>query len=266
MVRASAIYCPVERPRTSIFFLHNPKAGGTALRHVLQDLSRARTTAPAFDNAPGDHRTNGSQIEQHRGHDLYLGHYGYDAYLNLRDRHLLSTNFRDPVGRVYSIYRYWRNNISRESLAGLAGPDARVVELAHDLTFSEFIRSGNDDLMLYISNFHFRQLWRSGWEPAEVDLHTRSIVKRRIRQMFWFYISEQQVASTLLLQTLFPEAGHIVIPRENESHGVAESVLPQDAAYLTELNELDYEIYHYALKLQAKRLAKITSPGNVACR
>jgi hypothetical protein len=88
---------------TRIFFLHNPKAGGSSLRSVLSGLSPDGSNAPMFSNAPNEDRARQADVGQYRGFDVYAGHYGYDVYEQLADGHLLFTNFRDPVQRIHSM-------------------------------------------------------------------------------------------------------------------------------------------------------------------
>lgn len=114
---------------TRIFFLHNPKAGGSSLRSVLSALSPGGFPAPVFGNAPNDHRDGKANVSQFRGFDIYAGHYGYDVYRELADGHLLFTNFRDPVQRIHSMYRYWRNNVALESISALHPGDIEVSTL-----------------------------------------------------------------------------------------------------------------------------------------
>lgn len=194
-----------------------------------------------------------------KGFDVYFGHCGYEIYENVRDGHSLVTNFRDPIQRIYSIYRYWRFNVSLSAVRGLHAADAEVVRLAHALPFDEFIRSDNRDVKLYISDFHFRQLYQSGWVTGKSSRWARWIVKRRIQMMPWFYIAETPQASVSLLRNLFPNEPELRIPNENQSLGAVDPVSEADAKHLIGMNLLDYDIYGYALKLQAKRLAKANS-------
>lgn len=186
-----------------IFFLHNPKAGGSSLRSLFSRLIGDQGVAPVFSNAPEDHRSNAARISEFTGFQLYAGHYGFDAYRRLSEGHLLFTNFRDPVRRVQSMYRYWRNNVSESHLATLDPSDRQVVRLAKEMSFPEFIRHRSDDLQLYISNFHFRQLHSSGWERPPIDQAAISTVKRRISRMPWFYLAETPDCSSRLLAQLF---------------------------------------------------------------
>src|SRR3546814_11621724 len=59
-----------------IFFLHNPKAGGSSLRSVFAALNNTGSIAPVFGNAPADYQSNREFVNNYRGYDLYAGHYG----------------------------------------------------------------------------------------------------------------------------------------------------------------------------------------------
>lgn len=211
--------------------------------------------APAFSNAPNAHRADRPELKRYRGFDLYAGHYGFDAYRRLSGGHLLFTNFRDPVRRIYSMYRYWRNNIVLDDLTDAHPSDVAVVKLAHDLSFSEFVRANNSDLRLYIRNFHFRQLHSSGWHDIQVGWRAKWVVKRRIAAMPWFFIAETPEASALLLERIIPKAANMKVGRHNASLGHPDVIDAADAEYLTRLNVFDYAIYAFALELQEQRLS-----------
>lgn len=242
------------KPR--IFFLHNPKAGGSSLRATLRSIVKDGSVAPVFGNSPNEDRASRSMLGRYKGYDFYAGHYGYEAYRRLSAGHILITNFREPASRIYSIYRYWRNNVSLNALSDLNKKNVAIVEEAHNLSFSEFIRSTNSDLKLYLNNFHFRQLLHSGWEEAKCDWRSRWLVKRRISRMPWFYIAETPKASSELLNQLFCDARGAEIPYINQSVGEAGGIDPKDVEHLSRLNTLDFEIYSYALRLQEERLRK----------
>lgn len=233
---------------------------------ILGKLSGGDNVAPVFSNAPNDHKTNATRISSYEGFDFYAGHYGYDVYRELSAGHLLFTNFRDPVQRIYSMYRYWRHNVSMEALSGAHPQDIEVVRLAQRLSFSQFIRAGNDDLKLYINNFHFRQIHRSGWELSEISSAAKCAVRRRIRKMPWFYIAEMTEASAFLLRFRFPEVGEMTIPRDNPSGGEVEPIQMEDAEHLIRMNLLDYEIYTYAVTLQTARLKMATCQSGLQTR
>ena len=239
-----------------LFFLHNPKAGGSSLRSLLGDLAGSGKIAPVMDEGPNQYSERRYPGGAPKGFDVYFGHCGYEIYQNVRDGHAVVTNFRDPIQRIYSIYRYWRFNVSSDIVCGLHPADAEVVRLAKVLPFNRFIRSDNPDLDLYISNFHFRQIYKSGWMRTKDSLWAKWVVMRRIQKMPWFYIAETPQASATLLRNLFPKGPELRFPVENRSCGTAEPVSEADAKHIIGMNLLDYHIYGYALKLQATRLAR----------
>jgi hypothetical protein len=237
-----------------LFFLHNPKAGGTALRSFLGSLFTDDQVAPVFSNAPNDHRSNEAYVSGHAGYAFYAGHYGYEVFTCLNSDHSLVTNFRDPIERVLSLYRYWRNNVSATDLASAHPKDAALVLLSHRLGFSEFIRCPDPDLRLYISNFHFRQLLASPWSAPRTGFLDVIRVKRRITSMPWFYVAEMPSASAALLRIAMPELSSAEMPDENRSAGNRVRLSIADARHLARLNRLDYLIYQHALREQVRRL------------
>lgn len=132
-----------------------------------------------------------------------------------------------------------------------------MVKLAHELPFSAFIRSENEDLKLYIENFHFRQLFASCWNWAPLNEVTASIVKARIALMPWFYVAETPELSNALLFDAFPELAGIEIPWLNESSGSVQEISEADVEYLMRLNSYDYEIHSFALQLQEARAQQL---------
>lgn len=243
------------RPR--IFFLHNPKAGGTSLRNMLLEVIGDGSVAPVFCNASNEHRLTRSSVARFAGYDYYAGHYGFDVYEELATDHRLVTNFRNPVTRIYSLYRYWKHNVSYDHLVTLQGPDAEVVRLAHRHTFSEFIRADENDLRLYIENFHFRQLLETGWDwPTLLEDHI-ALVKSRIRAMPWFYVTERPTQSHGLFVESFQVTSDLRMPWENKSNGQFDQVSVSDKEYILSLNQLDLAIYEYALDVQDERTSEL---------
>jgi hypothetical protein len=242
-------------PPRKFFFLHNPKAGGASIRVLLQSVSKGGAIAPQFMNAPEDYRSNRGLISTLRGYDLYFGHYGYEVFQVVNDGHTLVTNFRDPAQRVHSMYRYWRHNVLDILLDQLTGIDAYVVRLAKEMSFSEFIRVNDEDLLCYISNFHFRQIYMTGWSHYPYTHSAELIVYRRINDMPWFFITETPEVSMSLFRLTFPGVSDIDMPIENVSLGNRDEISQKDVEHLISLNRFDYDIHAYAMRIQSERLA-----------
>ncbi len=236
-----------------IFFLHNPKAGGTSISNLLRSLNVTADIAPDFSNAPNNHRVNLNSVPKFSGYRLYIGHYGYENYKRFGRGHDLITNFRHPVSRIHSLYRYWRHNVRLENLIAIDPTDARVVALAHQLNFSDFIRHPNPDLRLYLDNAHFRQLYRCNWTPETATADKLAIVKRRIDAMPWIFISEAAEISSHLFQIFLPELAVTEIPHHNTSAVAPDTVSFEDEAYIEQINDADLKIYSHALQLQQSR-------------
>lgn len=247
-------------PRLSLFFLHCPKAGGTSLRRFFARHFAPEAVAPEFGIGPNDYHDNVGSIGKLHGYRFYAGHYGYEMFKRYGDEHLLTTNFRDPVERIVSLYRYWRN-IERSQFIHLNPGDAAIALLAHEHDFSGFIRSDHLGLGLYLNNFHSRQLHRSPWEIYELRPWHMLQVKRRILHMRWFYVTELPKVSELLLDYAIPELSPVEFPIDNKTGGEKLALSKSDAEHLTRLNSFDYEIFRYALQLQLTRLRRrVTGP------
>lgn len=240
--------------KMKIFFIHNPKAAGAALKTILSGAFPIESAAPTFSNSPHDYRSFEARYSQYSGYDFYAGHYGFDAFRDLNDEHVLVTNFRDPVQRIRSLYRYW----SKVDIEGVAPEAAIPVRLAKDLSFSDFIRSDNKDLRLYIDNFHFRQLLGDGWKEASPSFASRALVFWRIYRMKWFFVSEMSEISLALLKSCFPEYRDAVLGRVNVTNAPQLEMSEADATYIIQRNLLDYDIYTWATILQTRRAAKLT--------
>jgi hypothetical protein len=140
-------------------------------------------------------------------------------------------------------------------LAQLLEKDAYLVRLAKEKSFSEFIRVNDENLLCYISNFHFRQIYMTGWLAQPYTDAAKLMVYRRIQDMPWFFVAETPEASMSLFRLAFPEVKDMEMPIENVSLGNRDEISQQDVDYLKSLNRLDDDIHAYALNIQSERLA-----------
>ncbi len=246
MLQTRNVFASTPDPHSGIFFLHNAKAGGTAIRSVLEAPFAPCERAPAFSNAPIDAARCEARIEDFRGYKFYAGHFGYATFKQLGHGHRLVTNFREPVSRVVSLYNYWRNNVSEQNLAWLAPQDQSVVYEAKRLTFSDFIRSPNPYLRFYLRDAHFRQLYKSSWSMDTGPIYSMLIVQRRIAALSWFNVAEYPELSLRFLYKAFPEFAGSRMPVQNVSERSQVSVDEDDVTYLSSINARDIEIYTFA--------------------
>ena len=245
----------VMRP---LFFLHNPKAGGSSVSHLFRAEYAAESIAPVIENSPQQYRNVAGHYSQFKGYRFYSGHYGYNVFKAVGDGHDLITNFRNPVSRIFSMYWYWRNSVSEEFFRSLPEEDAAFVNEARTRSFSEFIRSDNPNLRLYIDNAHYRQILDTWYINDAAGVFGFVKVLRRIARMKWFFISELPALSHLTLRQAFPRLHLAKVPLVNETRDKqSEDYLSdEDIIFLTKRNRRDFAIYIFAVALMVWRICQ----------
>lgn len=232
-----------------LFFYHMPKAGGSSIRSVLQQQFDSARIAPVFENNTREHAQNGGDYTRFRHYDYYAGHYGVDVFDTVADGHLPVSNFRAPVARVYSLYRYFRDVDVGADI--LQGREYTAVRLAKQGSFAQFVFSDDEIVLTYISNQQTRQLSVSPWEwRTEPDL---AAAKARVDGLAWFHICEEPALSVRWLNAVL---GLHEIPTENVSATPANDrdVNASTTRRILDLNRCDLELYDYAL-VRIERIA-----------
>ena len=245
------VYISNER---KIFFLHNPKAGGSTIRKLISDSSPGRKICPNFSNSPNSDDYRDDNIDYYSTFDLFFGHWGYNIISKIDNNGIIISNFREPANRIYSLYRYWKYNVNLNDLNDLNENDYMCVKFSKIYNFSDFIRLDNKELNLYIKNFHSRQLYCCGWENLDLNDHALDVIKYRIKKMPWFWMTENPEYSMLLFRKAFPQFQHASLGHENVSSGPYAKILDKDLNYLKSLNYWDYQVYAYAWRLQSERV------------
>jgi hypothetical protein len=242
-----------------IFFFHNPKAGGTSIKTVLEGLFHRRERCPQIENDEIDHRNLKGKLKAYRGYSLYYGHYGYDVYEAVANGHLPLTNFRHPVDRLISTFNYF--NYAVHLPAKVTRPDHFYhVRLARTISFDEFMSSSDPRVELYTRNGHFRQLTYSLWMPTLHKSLDEAIAF--VDQMPWFYVCEHPELSTIWFRKVF-NVPLTVIPRENQTPKVGDSqvstanISERTRNLVLEKNQLDLALYEYAVNKLRHKLAKV---------
>jgi hypothetical protein len=233
-----------------IFFFHNPKAGGVSLRTVFESRFSTAKKCPIIENDKVGHERLRGEYASFRGYDYYAGHYGYDIFRSVNDGHGCVTNFRDPVGRVVSLYNYFKFNVSL-SQEELATDRFRAVALAKSVSFEKFVSSDDPDIEVYLRNAHFRQLANSCWnlEPSK----GLNDVCRFVDEMRWYYVCEYPRLSAVWLRRTFGRE-FCRIPRANVTQiksNQPANLLPLDdriRKLILAKNSLDFALYRYAVR------------------
>lgn len=248
--------------RLRVFFLHNPKAGGTSITTLLTAAIGAENAASSDASLPIDRK----QWKHWSKHDFIYGHCGYELFKSAGRNYFLITNFRHPVSRIVSLYDFWRNNIGPddvidEYLKMESPPDTAVAPyLARTLSFSDFIRRRDVAVSVYIRNWHARQLLRTPWEYWRPNWLDRWRLRRRIEALHWFYICEEPAPSTAWFAQQFPSLEGRSLTTENptEYSGSSRTVPSKDdIEVILRDNRLDVEAYNLAQTILHARLAQL---------
>src|SRR5476651_1519214 len=170
-----------------IFFFHNPKAGGTSINRILEAMFAPDERCPLIESSERDHRRLREDYTAFCGHRYYGGHYGYDIFRAVTDRHGAVTNFRDPCSRILSLYNYFRLEVIL--------PDDPVeldnyyaVAFAQESDFHSFVATNDPRIEVYTRDHHVRQLTSSAWTPdCSGDLHHAFGI---LETMPWYYVCE----------------------------------------------------------------------------
>lgn len=237
-----------------IFFFHNPKAGGTSVVDALSGLFPRERRCPRIENDATEHRLRDGRYEMFRGYDFYAGHYGFDIYRGVGERIPAVTNFRWPVDRVVSLYRYFRHMVE---ISDDQAKDPRflAVALSKRLSLDDFVTCDEPAVRLHTCDHHYRQLTGSGWSSER--LQTLDDARALLDRMAWFYVCELPEESMVWARSVFagrlPELARLNVTRPAEP---GEDLLGRAAhRRLILQNQNDISIYQHGLdRLMAENL------------
>ncbi|PIB93087.1 hypothetical protein [Caulobacter sp. FWC2] len=238
-----------------LFFFHNPKAGGTSVATALAGLFEAEQRCPRIENDAVEHAAHRGRYGAYRGYDYYGGHYGRDIQQAIGPAMACVTNFRWPVARVISLYRYFRHVVEITD-AEAADPRFRSVVLAKILTMDDYVTCDDPAVRIHTCDHHFRQLTGSGWSGAvEGELGQAMDL---IDHMPWFFVAEHAYESMIWAESAF-DGRLAAIDRLNETQAPEAARQLGRRAYqkLDGQNQFDLALYRYAVD----RLLDLISPS-----
>ena len=237
-----------------LFFFHNPKAGGTSVVSALGDMFATERRCPRIENDATEHAERAGRYAEFRGYNLYAGHFGHDIYRTVGQRMPAATNFRWPIDRVVSLYRYFRYVVEITD-AQDRDPRWRSVSLAKRLTLDDYVTCDDPAVVLHTHDHHYRQLTGSGWSPIyEQDL---AAARALIDEMIWFYVCEHPYESLAWADVVFEgRLGSLerlnVTPSEDQGGAILGAKAYRQ---LLSQNQNDMALYQYAL---SRLLAEVT--------
>ena len=226
-----------------LFFFHTPKAAGTAIGSMLSARFAPLERSPLIENTERDHQRRAGDYTCFRGYRYYAGHYGYDIFIQVAEGHLPITNFREPIARLYSLYRYFRFVVNIPAGA-LSQDDFYPVLFAQRYDFQSFVSTDDPRIEVHTRDHQVRQLCGSAWSPdGPADLPQ---ALRLLDQMPWFYVCAYPTLSQQWADAVFGE-GFGPISRENitqGSHGRGPGMVQRQ--HILEKNALDAALYREA--------------------
>lgn len=251
------------KPR-KLFFFHNPKAAGLSITHALEAAVGEVGMAPEIANNLNQHEAVAGRYEPFKGHDFYAGHYGRDVFEAVRDGHAYITNFRHPVGRVLSLYNYFKDTFKKLTPGHGSVAYYAACEAAATLSLHDFVTSKHPAVRIFVSDFHFRQLTGTPWEFRE-PAPLRAAYDF-IDGALWYYVCEfEDLSRRWLTEALGIES----LPHDNTSHDKPTSLRPcqipdETVQAILDLNTRDLAIYRYAVQGLLGRDAAPTEGSDAA--
>ena len=247
-----------------IFFFHNPKAAGSAIRSILEPRFAESVRSPSIVNDLCGHEALAGRYRPFQGYDYYGGHYGRDIFESVAAGHLVTTNFRNPVSRVVSLYNYFRHMVTLTE-AELGSERFIAVKAAKTLEFGRFVTSSDPRIEVYIRNQHYRQLTASCWSLAMTDSLAETC--RFVDTMPWYYVCEHPDLSALWARHALGWTA-ARLPRANITAGPqAEMIRVEELDRMTcraicEKNRLDLALYQHAVGRFLQRVTVLSSEAD----
>ena len=213
------------------------------MSHRLSARFSAAERCPLIENSERDHQRLAGDYRAFRGYRYYAGHYGYDIFSQVAEAHLPVTNFREPVGRLYSLYRYFRFMVTVPDDAASRDNFYPVV-FAQRYDFASFVSTDDPRIEVHTRNHHARQLSGSAWSPGSRAYLPQAL--RLLEQMPWYYICAYPALSAQWAAAVFGADGG-GIPRDNVTQGgQAMGARSAERRCILDKNALDLELYRAA--------------------
>jgi hypothetical protein len=249
---------PEEPAKTTLLFLHMPKAGGTALAGALGNrFAPEECVSIYYDDDPGDEELNAARY--------VTGHVTMSIVERLERSPFSITVLRDPIDRALSTYSYFRElDEPRLKRPGLERNDA-AVRFAKQHVLEDFIEVAPQLAEHYLGNLQSRMLGGSRLdrnderlENALAGLHRCDFVglaERQDESVDWL---TRRLGWAKLTPLPLANVTRTRLRREQVSAGAMEALL--------DLTAVDRDLYAEAVKLYQGRMAAWSGDAEVEDR
>lgn len=245
--------------RQPVFFLHIPKTAGTSFLLTLENVFGGNRLVRLDPNQPGFHERFAAILDgRHEPISCLAGHIPLHALGVHAERFRIFTILRNPIARVFSLYRFMRKAVPAVK-AGLG--------LSENYTFRDFITSEAPGLYSQTNNAMCRMLAN---EPAFTDpgdsrfIHAEdhpALIERALAllERIDFGLAEDMPGTHRIIQHQWP----IPFPLDETTLNTTErdgiDLDWRNVLEVVEHNRLDIVLYERASEIFRSRLAALDS-------
>jgi hypothetical protein len=225
-------------PPTRYIFNHIPKTGGTSLLAICRHNLASSEISPHL----WDDQIRVSPAGRFERFRLIAGHFSLPSHAKLSADRYSMTLLRDPIRTILSTYTFWRG-----------APEMNLATLtAKNRSFADFVRYFERSPMV-ISNPYTHHFAGIGREFADDNIDGPALLAMAMHNLSAFdfigICEEYERSAGLLCRELgwrFP-----TVPHENRSGSEKElaNIDRQTMRILCEANQLDFQLYAYAITL-----------------
>ena len=237
--------CRANVPAEPYFlFDHIQKTGGSAFKTVLEQIFGLDNISPAVSR-----RTEIWASERYAAYRVINGHFQAQVPMHIATARRRITILRDPIDRLVSEYYFFRNDVERADWNKFS-----ILAKDYDLlAYIEVLQAHRDAAISNLYTRHFAsQLTRKPLCPSEY----LAVAKESLDHYDFVGVQEHFVDTVDLFCIQFGLPGVPVVPSVNvtSKRKSLKEIDIRSRARLVELNQLDMELYHFALeKFQAKK-------------
>lgn len=229
------------------FFLHIPKAAGTSLFKVFNEILGSENVKQVVSLNKGP-----KQLETLNEYKLVGGHFTYYDYLKfINDDRYSITFLRNPIERFLSQYYFFKNNVGDIKQPSVV--NAKKLDLK---SYVEYY--GNKQMYGDVLN---RQVWHlvGLQKPTITDNEVLELAKENLSKINFIGIHENLAESIDLLcyDCNWPLIRDIPVINVTNKKPVYSEVDKNTLERIKELNYLDFQLYDYALELYNSKKRQI---------